>query len=148
MADHAHKQIRTAIVTALTNLTTTATRVYANRLRPMADADVPGLRIFLDDENAEVIDMQAAYTQERTVTLVVEACVKATTALDDTLDLISKEVEVALSGTVAVGSATISPIYTGMSFSDEQSDKPVGVKALRFSITYCAQSNAPDVLTS
>ena len=71
MADHAHKQIRTAIVTALTNLTTTATRVYANRLRPMADADVPGLRIFLDDENAEVIDMQAAYTQERTVTLVV-----------------------------------------------------------------------------
>ena len=148
MADHAHKQIRTAIVTALTSLTTTGARVYANRLRVMADADLPGLRIFLDDESSEALTMHQPHQQERTLTLVVEGCAKATSSLDDTLDLISKEVEIALSGTVTVGSATIRPIYAGMNFTDEQSDKPVGVKSLRFSINYCALNNAPDVLTS
>ena len=43
MADHLHKQIRAALVTALTGLTTSATRVYANRLQPMID-ESPRLR--------------------------------------------------------------------------------------------------------
>lgn len=146
MADHLHKQIRSATVTKLTGLTTSATRVYANRLQPMADANLPGLRIYLDDERAESLTIHAPVALSRELTLRVECCAKAVSGLDDTLDLMSKEVEIALSSGITVSPQTLIPVYFGMEFDDEQSDKPVGVKRLRFSIPFTAMSNAPDVL--
>lgn len=146
MADHAHKQIRSAVVTALSGLTTSAARVYPNRLMPMDAANLPGLKVFIDDEQSEAMTLHAPYAQDRTLSLVVECCAKGNT-LDDTLDLMSKEVEIALATGIAIGSATLQPVYAGMEFTDELADEPVGVKRLRFAITYTAMSNAPDVLT-
>ncbi len=147
MADHLHKQIRDKLETLLTGLTTSGARVYANRLQPMADGNLPGLRIYADDERAEAQTIHAPYLQERTLQVVVECCAKAVSNLDDTLDLMSKEVEIAMAGGITFSGRVLIPIYTGMSFDDEQSDKPVGVKRLQFSITYTAMSNAPDTLT-
>lgn len=144
MADHLHKQIRTAVATLLTGLATSGTRVYPNRLQPMDSANIPGLRIFMDQE--EVQESFLDKCQERRVGLVVECCAKASTSLDDTLDLMSKEVEVALSGGITIGSNWMNAEYAGMQFDDELADKPIGVKRLRFFITYTAASNAPDVL--
>lgn len=147
MADHLHKQIRAAVVSKLTGLTTSSTRVYANRLQPLPDALSPTLLVFIDSERAESVTMHAPVMQERELTLQVAAYAKATSALDDTLDLMSKEVETALAAGITVGSATLYPMYTGMEFDDEQADKPVGVKRMSFTISYTAMSNAPDVLT-
>ncbi len=147
MADHLHKQIRTAVVTRLTGLTTSGSRVYANRLQPLPDALSPTLLITLDEERAEGLTMHAPQMQERTLSVVVSAVAKASASLDDTLDLMSKEVETALAAGITVGSSTLDVFYTGMTFEDEQGDKPVGVKRMTFSITYTAMSNAPDVLT-
>lgn len=147
MADHLHKQIRDTIETALTGLTTSGARVYPNRIQPMADANLPGLRIFADDEAVDVQTMHAPYLMERVLRLVVECCAKSTTALDDTLDLMSKEVEIALASGITISSRVLVPVYGGMTFDDEQSDKPIGVKRLNFSLSYSCMSNAPDVLT-
>jgi len=147
MADHLHRQIRDAVKAALTGLATTGARVYANRLQPMQDANLPGLRIYADEENAEVGTIHAPYLQSRELTFTVEACAKAVSGLDDTLDQIAKEVEVALSAGVTLSGQVLPVFYTGMSFDDELLDKPVGVKRMRFSIQYTAMSNAPDVLT-
>lgn len=147
MADHLHKQIRDKIETALTGLTTSGARVYANRVQPMADANLPGLRIFADDESVDVQTMHAPYLMDRALRLVVECCAKSTTALDDTLDLMSKEVEVAMASGITISSRVMVPIYGGMSFDDEQSDKPVGIKRLNYTLTYSCMSNAPDTLS-
>ena len=147
MADHLHKQIRAAVVTKLTGLTTSGSRVFANRLQPLPDALSPTLLITLDEERAEGITLHAPYMQERALTVVVSAVAKATSGLDDTLDLMSKEVETALAAGITVAGRLLDVFYTGMSFEDEQGDKPVGVKRMTFSITYTAMSNAPDVLT-
>lgn len=147
MANHLHKQIRDAVKTLLTGLSTTSTRIYANRLQPMQDANLPGLRIYMDEERAEVGTLHGPYMQMRELTFTVEACAKAVSALDDTLDQISKEVEVALAAGVTLSGQNLPVFYTGMSFDDELLDKPVGVKRLQFSIQYTAMSNAPDVLT-
>lgn len=147
MADHLHKQIRGALVTKLTGLATSGSRVFANRLQPLADALSPTLRIYLDDEAAQAETVHTPYLQTRTLTAVVEAVAKAVSSLDDTLDLMSKEVEIALAAGITVGSATLYPVYTGMSFDDEQGDKPVGIKRMTFSIQYGAMSNAPDTLS-
>ncbi len=147
MADHLHKQIRAAVVTKLTGLTTSGSRIYANRLQPLPDALSPTLLVFIDSERAEAMTVHSPYMQDRQLTLVVSAYAKAVSGLDDTLDLMSKEVEIALAAGITVGSTTLYPIYTDMSFEDEQGDKPVGVKRMSFTISYTAMSNAPDVLT-
>jgi hypothetical protein len=147
MANHLHKQIRDAVKTALTGLATTGARVWANRLQPMQDANLPGLRIYADEERAEGMTIHAPQMLERELTLSIEACAKTASGLDDTLDQISKEVEVALAAGITVGGQSLQVFYTGMSFDDEQLDKPVGVKRMTFSIPFTAMSNAPDVLT-
>lgn len=146
MADHLHKQIRGAVVSKLTGLTTSGSRVYANRLAPLTDSTSPSLLITLDEEQAEPLTIHAPMAQERRLALSVALVAKASTALDDTLDLMSKEVEIALAAGVTVGSRTLEVVYAGMSFEDELADRPVGIKRLRFTITYSAMSNAPDVL--
>ena len=147
MANHLHKQIRDALKTALTGLATTGSRVYANRLQPMADANLPGLRIFTDAEEVEALTLHAPAMQSRRLELVVECCAKAASGLDDTLDQISKEVEVAMASGITISGISLEVMYLGMQFDDDLADKPVGVKRLRFSIGYTATSNAPDVLT-
>lgn len=147
MADHAHKQIRAAVVSRLTGLTTSGARVYANRLAPLPDASLPSLLVTLDEESAEMLTVHQPVAQSRELTLSVAAIAKATTALDTTLDQMSKEVEIALAAGLTVGSQNLPVFYAGMSFEDEQSDKPVGIKRLRFTIPYTAMSDAPDILT-
>lgn len=146
MADHLHKQIRGALVTKLTGLATSGSRVYANRLAPLTEATSPSLLITLDEEQAEPLTIHAPMAQERRLSVSVALVAKASSALDDTLDLMSKEVEIALAAGVTVGSRTLELVYAGMSFEDELADKPVGIKRLRFTLTYSAMSNAPDVL--
>jgi len=147
MANHLHKQIRDAVKTALTGLSTTGSRVFANRLRPLQDADLPALRIYADEERAEGLLIHSPEMYDRELTFVVEGVAKATAALDDTLDQISKEVETALSAGITLGSRNLEVFYTGMSFDDEQLDKPVAVKRMTFSLKFTSMSNAPDVLT-
>lgn len=147
MADHLHKQIRGAIVTALTGLATTAARVYANRLMPLPDVLSPTLLITLDQETATILTMHPSPIYERELQLTVTAVAKATSALDDTLDQMSKEVETALAGGITIGGRRLDFMYTGMSFDDEQSDKPVGIKRISFTVPYTAAANAPDVLS-
>lgn len=146
MADHLHKQIRSAVVTRLTGLTTSGSRVYANRLQPLPDAMSPTLLVTLDEETATQATFHANPIYERELRLSVAAIYKATSALDDTLDLMSKEVETALAAGITVGSRVLDVFYTGMSFDDEQSDKPVGIKRMSFSIQFTAAANAPDAL--
>ena len=146
MADHLHKQIRAALVSKLTGLTTSGSRVYANRLYPMDSTSLPGLRLYADSESAEVVTVHGPAVLERTLDIAVEACVQASSALDDTLDLMSKEVETALAGGITVAGRTLTPTYTGMSYQDEAADKPVGVKRMTFSLTFAAAANAPDTL--
>lgn len=147
MANHLHRQIREAVETLLTGLTTTGTKVYANRLQPLMDANLPGLRIFMDEEEAEALTIHAPQMLERKLTMIVECCAKAVATLDDTLDASSKEVEIALSGGITLGGKKLLCTYAGMQFDDALADKPAGVKRLRFLISYTAMSNAPDVLT-
>lgn len=152
MSDHLHKQIRDKIKTALTGLTTTGDRVYANRLMPMAGANLPGLRIFMDNEDAQSLTIHEPQFLERTLNLMVDCCGKPATSvgstpLDDLLDTISKEVETALAAGIVFGATTLPIFYTGMQFQDEQSDVPVGVKILHFSITFTAKNTTPDALT-
>ena len=146
MAAHLHTQIRGAVVSKLTGLATTGPRVYANRLMPLPDNLAPTLLVTLDEERIDDRTINAPYAAQRVLDVVVTAAAKASAGLDDTLDQMGKEVETALAAGITLGTRTLEVLYAGMSYDDEQGDKPVGVRRMTFSIPFSAMSNAPDIL--
>lgn len=146
MADHLHTQIRGAAVTKLTGLTTTASRVYANRLYTIPEASLPALRVSLDDETVEIGSIHAPALLERRITLVVECCALDLDDLDDTCDQMQKEVEVALSAGITVAGRVLMPYLAASRFDDEPAALDAGVKRLEFTLDFATPANAPDTL--
>jgi hypothetical protein len=145
MANHLRQQIREAAAALLTGLTTTGPRVYQSRVYPLAEGQLPALRVWTRDESIEQAAFGgAARAQVRTLTLVVEACAKAGTDLDDTLDTMAKEVEVALAG------ATFTALAKDCQLADTEielvgeGEQPLGVARLAFRVLYMTAANAPD----
>jgi len=90
---HLRKQIRDNVITALTGLSTTGSRVYASRVYLMSTANLPGLCVYAKSKEVETTTIKRPRTQVRSLTLSVEGFAVATSGLDNTLDAISLEVE-------------------------------------------------------
>jgi hypothetical protein len=145
MADHVRNKIRDEAVTALTGLTTTGARVYANRVHPMGDANLPGHRIYTNDEDVQIASIGSSRLLERELELVVEACAKENDTFDDTLDDMIKEAEVALApGLPSAKYVSLKRIEIEASGGG---DKQVGVARMTFVVIYITAHNAPDVAT-
>ena len=145
MADHVRRQIRVAAVAALTGLSTTGARVYASRVYPLQDADLPALRIYTQEEAVQLASLGVSRRRERTLDLVVEACAKAVSGLDDTLDQIQKEVEIALDANQGLGGLCKYVELKGVADALEgEAEKPVGVKRMVFEVLYYTALGAPD----
>lgn len=140
---HARQQIREALATAVTGLTTTSTRVFQSRMHALAVAELPCLLVNTDDEKIEPLTVHSPALLERTLTAVVRGVARAASDLDDTLDTIAKEVETAL------GAATLSGLVKTITLAgievemDNLIDKPVGVISLSYQISYLTTANAP-----
>ena len=100
---HLRQSIRERIATVVTGLTTTGSNVFQSRVYPIEDSKLPCLLVYSTSEDSEVTEMASPRPMTRTLNVVVQGVVGATTP-DDTLDLISKEVEVALAGDVSINS--------------------------------------------
>ena len=146
MADHLRDQIRAAVVTALTGLTTTSTRVYSSRAQDMQPANLPGLRIYTTEESVEIESLGINRRRHRTLTLMVEACVKATSAPEDTIDDICKEVEIALDTANTLGGLCkwIEPTQFELEL-DGEADKSIAVGRMTFEVHYYTAKGSPDV---
>lgn len=146
MTDHVRTQIRDAAVSTLTGLATTGTRVKNSPVHALQDADLPGLRIFVRTEAAQISSIGVARKRERLCTLTVEACAKVASGYADTIDTIAKEVEIALDGDNTLGGlcAYVEP----RAFEEDQDgsgDKPVAIGRMSFEVLYHTQKGAPDV---
>jgi len=152
---HARTSIRTAVVAALTGLTTTGSAVTSGRVYP--ESTLPALSVYTDSE--EVVDEEniigATPKQTRALTLTVEARAKAvatatdSTVLEDLLDLICEEVEVALAAdeTLALspGPKMLRLTTTEYELSAEQ-EQPLGVATMQWRIWYRVDATAPGTI--
>ena len=147
MANHVRRQIREAVVSALTGLTTTGSRVFASRVYPLEAADLPGLQVFTVSESSVVESISNPSPLDRTLVLRVEVVARATADLDDALDGICKEVEIALAmpcAALAGLAKTIALGNTDIEF-DGGGDQPTGRAVMDYVISYNVMENAPDV---
>lgn len=152
MTTHVRQQIRDYLVTALTGLTTTGSRVFKSRPlhRQLQTSELPALLIYTDGEDVSADTMGGPLGQiERTLRVRIEAVVRGTSAFDDNIDLIIKEVEIALNASNTVFTlnnlsrrgivlqAVEDPEFDG------EGDKVVGRVAMTWVAIYRTVANAP-----
>ena len=151
MADHIRKQIRGAVVTLLTSLTTTGTRVYKSRVYVLdPDLELPCLLVYTPNEDttdAEVSGFCPPGTLERTITVAVEAIAVADSNCDDTLDLICKEVEVKMATDLTLSGKvrSIKLTNTVTQFQGGDTEKPAGSAKMTWHAVVQTAAGAPDV---
>lgn len=148
MTQHIRQQLREAFAAQVTGLTTSGGRVYQSRIRNMAAADLPGLRVYSENEQIQDDDILAVpYLQHRTITVRCEAVAKATANLDDMLDTMCKEVEVAISANSMLGG--LAKLHCSLSGTDiemdDRSEQPAGKAVMTWKVVALTMSNAPDV---
>ena len=149
MADHIRKQLREAVSTLLTGLTTTGPRVFQSRVYVLNDTDLPCLVISTNEEQAEIGAMGFPSMLNRQLNLQVRALAKANSNLDDTLDAMIKEVEIALNASIVantlnglVKDITLSNIFIDM---NGEAESPMGQAVMSFTVLYKTQANTPDI---
>lgn len=134
---HVRQQIRDEIVTTLTGLGTTGSRVYRSRVYPVADNKLPGLLIYTSTEDIETVTITPPRTQMRALTLTVEAYVKGVSNFDNQVDTIAEEVEAALAQDVTRGGLAKDTTITGFEVEfNGDGDQPVAVGRLSVRIDY------------
>lgn len=144
---HLRKTIRDSTATRLTGLTTTGSRVYKSRNLPLTATEFPCLAIYARSDAPDYAD--AAFSggvayPVRTVELHVVGYVKDTdsSAIEDTLDTIAEQVEVAIFNGALTGAMGLTIGEQTISV-DASGDETVGVVDIVFNAMYRAAEGAP-----
>lgn len=141
---HVRTQIRTAIIAAVTGLTTTGARVYEGRVYPMQDANLPGLLVYTEDEQNEIKGLGIGRSIERILNLTIEAIFKDTSSLDAKGDTILSEVETALGPGASLGGGKYAHLSSVQIERSDDLEKPVALMRMVFQIPYYTALGAPD----
>lgn len=133
MADHRAEDIVTTIVTQLTGLATTGSRVFRDREYELSEAELPALLVYMVSDNPRQPSILAAPgLLDCELRLIVEAVVKSSAAqVDTTLNQIRYEVSQALHDDVTQGLTYVMHTVEGMAVPELQPDVDQMVGRLR-----------------
>jgi hypothetical protein len=142
---HLRQQIRERVASTLTGLTTTGSNIFQSRIYPMEQASLPGLIVYSVSESTMPVTMGAIRDMDATLTLAIEAYAIGAN-LDDSLDTICKEVQVAMYGDRTVNSLAkdLQLDSTTIVFAQD-SDVPAGYATMNWSVNYQFAENNPEV---
>ncbi len=144
---HLREQIRKAVVTAVTGLTTTAARVQSGPLYNLADDMDPTLAVWARTSTPDYEQGQLQCAPLWQVEIIIEGYVKTFADILDTLDDIASEVETAIYSNSALGALVNGYIELGeqtIEF-DPEGNEPLGKIEIIFNMFYHAAEGAPDI---
>jgi hypothetical protein len=151
---HAREQIRDAIVTTVTGLTTTSTRVHSNRQYNLTEAELPALKVITGDmeQVEDYSDIYRFLTWDLSVTIEAHAQGKAN--VDETLEDILAEVQTALAADIQLATA-LSPkkvwfVNLDAATMDEFDEKAVsaGMLTMEYRVRFRTTAADPTTLIS
>lgn len=146
MANHVRRQIRERVATTLTGLATTGSKVYQSRVYPLAANNLPGLLVYTTSESSDPDMMGAQPELERELNLVIEGYAKTASNLDDVMDGIAKEVEVAMAADTKINSLAKDSYLTDTEIQlTGEGEQPIGMITMNYTVQYRTENNAPDV---
>ena len=140
---HKRTSIRNNVTTTLTGLTTTGSNVFESRIYPNELAKLPLLNIY---SNTETSELSSIGKIERNVEIMVEGFAKATANVDEALDTIAKEVEVALGTDLTRGGHAKETYLTNTEYELENiGNQQLGVIKMTFNVQYITTKINPEV---
>lgn len=137
---HARQAIREAAAAAVTGLASTGSRVFQSRMRAQ-DA----LPCWLVTTNGEVVERaDLGDLQERDLEIEFVGVAKAAANVDDTLDTMAEEAEVAIGANNTLGGRVkrMHLVRLQVEFDDEL-EQPVGLVHLTYRCTYFTNAGVP-----
>ena len=141
---HKRTSIRNNVTSTLTGLTTTGSNVFESRIYPNELAKLPLLNIYSNSETSELASIGKL---DRSLEIMVEGFAKATTNVDEALDTIAKEVEVALANDLTRGGHAKETFLTSTEFELENiANQQIGVVKLNFTVRYITTKVNPETL--
>ena len=141
---HLRQSIRERIGTLVTGLSTTGSNVFQSRVYPVEDGSLPCLLVYTTSEESEVTEIASPRPMTRFLNVTVQGVVGATTP-DDTLDTISKEVEVALAGDVSINNLANNSFLSSTTIEfNSDGAKPIGTVMLNYIVEYRNVDNNPE----
>ena len=141
---HLRQSIRERIGTLVTGLSTTGSNVFQSRVYPVEDGSLPCLLVYTTSEESEVTEIASPRPMTRFLNVTVQGVVGATTP-DDTLDTISKEVEVALAGDVSINNLANNSFLSSTTIEfNAEGAKPIGTVMLNYIVEYRNVDNNPE----
>jgi hypothetical protein len=145
---HVRSQIRAAIVAQLAGLATTGARVYSGRTRALAADHEPTLLVYAIEETSDVDAMGEDPPLMRTVTVRIEgrAVDAAAADLEETLDQVAAEVEVAMAADFSLGGLSHEVTLTATRLRVEApGDKHAGEVTMDYRVAYRTRERTPHV---
>ena len=139
---HIRKTIRENIGTALTGLSTTGTSVFESRTFPINFSALPALLIYTKDEEVVEFSLKTPRTQFRQLQVIIEAHIKGTSNIDDTIDTIAEEVEEAMVTDVTRGGHAKDTRLVSTEIEFEEATSKVGLAIFTYVIEYATVENA------
>ena len=145
MANHLRRQIRERVATTLTGLSTTGSNVFQSRIYPMESAGLPGLCVYTQEESVGIQSMGGTRNVSRDLTLIIEGYASASSNIDDTMDAIGKEVEVAMAGDIDINNLAQDSYLSSVEIT-LSGDGSTGIGKITHSyiVVYQNAENAPD----
>ena len=141
---HKRTSIRNNVTTTLTGLATTGSNVFETRIYPNELAKLPLLNIY---SNTETSELSSIGKIERNLEIMVEGFAKATANIDEALDTISKEVEVAMGTDLTRGGHAKDTFLSNTEYELENiGNQQLGVIKMTFNVLYLTTKNNPEVL--
>jgi hypothetical protein len=145
MANHLRRQIRERAATTLTGLTTTGSNVFQSRIYPMESAGLPGLCVYTQEESVGIQSMGGTRNVSRDLTLIIEGYASASSNIDDTMDAIGKEVEVAMSGDITLNDLAQDSYLSSVEITlSGDGSTEIGKITHSYIVVYQNAENAPD----
>ena len=139
---HIRKTIRENIGTALTGLSTTGSSVFESRTFPINFSALPALLIYTKDEEVIEFSLKTPRTQFRQLQVIIEAHIKGTSNIDDTIDTIAEEVEEAMVTDVTRGGHAKDTRLVSTEIEFEEATSKVGLAIFTYVIEYATVENA------
>nr|BAR33861.1 Phage minor tail protein U [uncultured Mediterranean phage uvMED] len=145
MANHLRRQIRERVATMLTGLSSTGSNVFQSHVYPLETDDFPALCVYTQEEEIEVGAMGDPRVCHSNLTLIVDGYAQATSGLDDVLDQIGKEVQVAMAGDVDIQNLVKDSYLSSVDISySGEGTSPIGMIRHNYLVLYRYAENAPD----
>jgi hypothetical protein len=137
---HARQAIREAVATTVTGLASTGARVFQSRMRPQED--FPCLLVRTNGEDVERFDV--ASIDERNLEVEIVGLAKAASNVDDTLDAIAEQVEIAIGANNTLGGRVKRMDLASLRVEfDDDLELPVGLMRITYRCTYFTNAGVP-----